>query len=246
MATDRTPMHKLREILRLKWVAQRSHREAAPDYPITQPSRPVAYILQRTLDPGIATRGILVRHPHDQASNLDHDAAAGDSLQSGRRSRLVRGAPAGPGGPPATFGAPRRRARRESMSQPGAGRLRVLAQGGDSERLIRMKNHDSTTRPTRVGESVDDREQRFASVIVLDAELPAHAPNDVSLHGRERGPERLGVRARFHLPVNELPFVVARERWRRPWLALVIALFALAVASRCSSFHWASSIPPRR
>ena len=29
MATDRMPMHKLREILRLKWVAQRSHREVA-------------------------------------------------------------------------------------------------------------------------------------------------------------------------------------------------------------------------
>ena len=29
MATDRTPMQKTREILRLKWVAQRSHRETA-------------------------------------------------------------------------------------------------------------------------------------------------------------------------------------------------------------------------
>src|SRR5215213_8172841 len=29
MATERVPMRKIREILRLKWVAQRSHREAA-------------------------------------------------------------------------------------------------------------------------------------------------------------------------------------------------------------------------
>jgi hypothetical protein len=29
MATERVPMQKIREILRLKWVAQRSHREAA-------------------------------------------------------------------------------------------------------------------------------------------------------------------------------------------------------------------------
>ena len=29
MATDRLPMRKIREILRLKWVAQRSHREVA-------------------------------------------------------------------------------------------------------------------------------------------------------------------------------------------------------------------------
>src|SRR5260221_14780432 len=29
MATERVPMQKIREILRLKWVAQRSHREVA-------------------------------------------------------------------------------------------------------------------------------------------------------------------------------------------------------------------------
>ena len=29
MATERVPMRKIREILRLKWVAQRSHREVA-------------------------------------------------------------------------------------------------------------------------------------------------------------------------------------------------------------------------
>ena len=29
MATERVPMRKIREILRLKWVAERSHREAA-------------------------------------------------------------------------------------------------------------------------------------------------------------------------------------------------------------------------
>ena len=43
------------------------------DAPNRRPSHAVPHVLQRALDPGVAPRRILLRHPHDQAPDLEED-----------------------------------------------------------------------------------------------------------------------------------------------------------------------------
>ena len=100
MATERLPMRKIREILRLKWVAQRSHREAARSLGVSAGA--VAAAVSRARARGL-TWAAVEALSDDALERLLYGPPAGGGRRRAGRSRTWRGCTRSCGGPGVTL-----------------------------------------------------------------------------------------------------------------------------------------------